>query len=509
VMDWSPDERFLLLRIGRPDGTAALSVLSLDGSETRTLKTVPWWESYQGAGFSPDGRWAALAFHSSDPGAGSRDGNLFVVATDGSEGRALVEGEPSPRLLGWSSEGFVLFSSHRGGTPGIWRLRMDDGRPLGSPERVKPDLWGIAPLGFDREGRFYYVHRIRAPELHEAVLDPERREMTRSFRPVDPQALGETGRPTWSPDGRHLAYLVEGPPFLGGSGAHRTIRIRDLEAGEVRELDVPFGGLLGVRWTPDGRRLLAVAGRTLFRVDVQTGRVERLFHHQGIRASLLPDGRGVLYQRTPSGDDPASSPGSEAREDGMSRVAVELLVRDLETGNETELHRHETLALNPYQVIPWAAVSPDGQRVAFVRLLQEDVEGADRERFHDLVILPLVGGEPEVVLSDLELPLNVWDMSLAWDWDGASIVFAGPGRGDVPSDLGVTLWRALLDRGEIEKVTGLPEGTRTDGVALHPDGRRVAFVKGAGPAEAEVWVLENIAPVEARATTGSGRDGGP
>lgn len=504
VYDWSPDGTDLAVVRPREDGIHELVVAPLEGSEPRTLRSLGW-SFVRGAAFSPDGRWVAFDFAPRDD---SRTRDIHVVATDGSEGRAVVEGPSDDWLLGWSPEGFLLFVSDRAGTPGAWRLPMEAGRPAGAPEPVKPDLWRVAPMGFDHEGRFFYVHRTGDQGVHVASFDPESGRIAGAPTPVDPQSGGMD--PAWSPDGRHLAYLVERAPFGGGVLSERVLRVRALESGEVRDFDLPVRshGERGPRWTPDGRAILVRAaydrgGASVLRVDLQTGEVERVLHteHDPYNVAVLPDGRGIVYtQPIESGDGKTAS--SEEETPGEADAGWRILVRDLADGSEAELYRPGVPAAEAVVDIRWLTLSPQGDRLAFLQRTEPRGTTEDVSPYWNLLVMSVEGGDPETVLEGLD---SDWTSSLTWSADGRSLLFTQEVPRSEPAaegrDAAVALWSVRPDGGEPEELGRFPH--RLLELDAHPDGRRIAFRTGV--AEAGLWVMEDIAPIARRVGAPEGR----
>jgi len=120
------------------------------------------------------------------------------------------------------------------------------------------------------------------------------------------------------------------------------------------------------------------------------------------------------------------------------------------------------------------AWSPNGDTIAFLR------QGAEKD---ELRLVPALGG-PERTLADIPLArgdTTGWTSPyVTWSPDGAWIVFC---PGDV---FGVV---ALSIRtGERHTVTVPPKGWHDSGVALSPDGRALAFVRGTN-AESHLYVL--------------------
>jgi serine/threonine protein kinase len=78
---------------------------------------------------------------------------------------------------------------------------------------------------------------------------------------------GDPSLPDLSPDGRYLAYAT-------GWLADRIL-VRDLQTGATRQVS-QGNSVVAIRWSPDGRRLLAIGGfDTLLVIDPEAGRVRQ------------------------------------------------------------------------------------------------------------------------------------------------------------------------------------------------------------------------------------------
>ena len=150
------------------------------------------------------------------------------------------------------------------------------------------------------------------------------------------------------------------------------------------------------------------------------------------------------------------------------------MTRDLETGQETELQR----AVKPSIVGP-LAVSPDGQRLAFV---QWDERGTTL-----LKVMPAAGGEPHDLLG-VQQP--EWISALVWAFDSRHLIYATAASGQARQ---FGLWRISAEGGEPHSLGLTMEGLSLYGLSVHPDGRHIAFTAGR-PHRNEVWVLENFLP---------------
>jgi dipeptidyl aminopeptidase/acylaminoacyl peptidase len=108
---------------------------------------------------------------------------------------------------------------------------------------------------------------------------------------------GTDTAPRLSPDGRTLAWLSMARP--GYEADRQVIKLRDLATGRVRALTAHWDRSPGsLTWSADGRSLIVDANdvmeNPLFRIDVATGRVNRLTQNgQYHNAIPLKDG-GVI-----------------------------------------------------------------------------------------------------------------------------------------------------------------------------------------------------------------------
>jgi Tol biopolymer transport system component len=174
-----------------------------------------------GATWSPDGRRIAY----------SQDGDVYVARADGSGRRVVARGAYAPA---WSPDGRQLaFGSQRG----IFRVRF----PSEFVHRVTkgidfaPDWSSTNVIAFRRTTDPAALHA----DIYTVRPDGKRlRRIT---------TLGAES-PSWSPDGRRIAFLRDSGIYVIGASGGRSRRV---------PLDhvVPYGAI----WSPDGRTL-AVTG---------------------------------------------------------------------------------------------------------------------------------------------------------------------------------------------------------------------------------------------------------
>ena len=449
--DWSPDGKNILAVFHRGDKGSQISLVSvLDGS-VRVLKSFSG-EAPQRARFSPDGRNIAYDFPQR---TGSKEHDIFVLAVDGDHETPVVQHPANDVVFDWTPDGKrLLFGSDRSGTMGAWWIQIADGKPEGTPELVKPDLGQFTPMGFTRNGSYYYGVETAISDVYIAELDLATGKLLAKPSLATLRNMGSNDRPDWSADGRQLLYLS---PASSGVWSPRMICVRDTGNGEVRELASKLNRVAWVRWSPDGRSLLVSAEAGLCRIDVQTGDFEQVVQTAfGWTAVWSRDGKAIFYHQW----------------DPTTRKAC-IVVRDFATGQVKVLHS----VAAPSAYYGGLALSRDGQQLAFI---VNDLESGPRV----LNVMPASGGTARELLREGR-PLM--QHPAVWTPDGLSLLFV---RQHGPGDSKTDLWLISARDGEARKLDLTAEGMRD--LCMHPDGRHVAFT--AGPSRSEVWVMENFLP---------------
>lgn len=447
---WSPDGEQVVAVQSYDDGTAEMLSISVADGSVRTLKSF---ESSRPAGlsFSPDGRF--IVYHYETGGDSQEQRDIFVFALGSGREMPLIQNPADDYVLGWAPDGnHILFASDRTGTVGAWLLPVADGKAAGEPKLVKPDMWRVHPVGFTRDGAFFYGVNMTARDVYVASIDPETGELLMPPASVHPTHLAYDAAPAWSPDGRYLLYRSR-------QGRRAYWSIRSVETGETRELIVDLKRSGGCLWWIDGHSLLCMGRdysdrRALFLVDMQTGEAEPLPSPWDVDIVRLigpsPDGKAVYYYN---------------RVNDRRTIAV----TNLETGRERLLFT-AGVDLRP-------ALSPDGRYLAFA---------VGENDTHRLLLMPAAGGEPRELLryqSEGSALANV-----AWSSDGKYVFY--------PVDTGHThqLWRVSLEGGPPQRLD--LEMPQLRNLRVHPDGQRIAF--DSGSFGAELWVMENFLPGQQR-----------
>jgi Tol biopolymer transport system component len=474
ITTWSPDgKQILVLIVSESPVTPAALVSVADGS-ARTLKTASrMTRSSSNLAFSPDGRFMVYDLA---PKEDSPERDIFSFAVEGGGEVRLVEHPADDYLLGWTPDGKrILFASDRAGTLDAWTLAVNNGRGQGQPELVKKNIGRVAPLGFARNGAFYYGLSTGMVDVYTASLDFETGKALAPPARAAQRFIGSNQWPDWSRDGRQLAY-ISGRGFHSTATEGRVLCVTDVETGKQRDVPLPLGNLSSPRWSPDGRSILVKASdRTqamgFYRVDAQTGQATLLARGSRI-AVWSGDGKSILLTRFPEG----------VPKDG-ERVG-QIISREVETGAEKEIYREAARSSTGDALIHDLAVSPDGRSLAFT---------VDNGREPKCVkIVPTAGGEArEIYRTSKEDPIPNFS-GLAWTPDGRELLCVKPKRQEagisIPEER--ELWAMPVPGGPARRLGLSMAALREPRVAA--DGKRVAFT--AGRNTYEVWVMENFLP---------------
>jgi Tol biopolymer transport system component len=458
--DWSPDGKQILALLHGKDGAKRIALVSVADGSVRILKTLDWRYPLKMC-FSPDGRYVAYDF---PPKESLPERDIFLLAVDDSREIPLVEHPANDFLLGWAPKGDrILFASDRTRTLDAWAIQVTNGKPQGNPELVKQDIGPMYPMGFTRSGSYYYGRSLSGQDVYVATLDPATGKAVDSPVPASRRYVGARHWPDWSPDGKYLAYVSWWWP-VGSGSAPPLLVIQSVETGEQRNLFPRVSLLSRLRWSPDGRFIIA-NGRDhmhrggLFRVDVQTGDATAIVYSpRGFprQAAWSADGRAVFY----------------------SHYDGPVLLRDLATGQEKEICPGAVFALSPdYQ---WLALP----------------EFDPLTKSTGLKVVPSTGGQPRELLRLTET--GAFMLNLAWSADGRYLLF---GKSGATSQSKTELWRIPVQGGEPENL-GLSVERMVE-LRVHPDGRRIAFT--AGSQRREIWAMENFLPA-LNATRSQGRN---
>lgn len=154
---------------------------------------------------------------------------------------------------------------------------------------------------------------------------------------------GINGAPAWSPDGRQLAVVLS-------KAGHPNIYTVDMSTGHLTQ--ITFGDSIDTepRYSPDGRSLLFTSGRggspQIYRLNLADGKISRVTYlgNYNARASYTPNQKNIVMLH---------------REDHQFNIGIQ----DLNNGQVT------TLTSSPFDESP--SISPNGRLILYATRYQD------------------------------------------------------------------------------------------------------------------------------------------
>jgi Tol biopolymer transport system component/serine/threonine protein kinase len=261
---------------------------------------------------------------------------------------------------------------------------------------------------------------------------------------------GREFQPYFSPDGKKLVYV-----WGGENNENWDIYMQALDGGQPRRITTDRADDLSPVWSPDGLRIAwlrskreetavyvaPVAGGVHGKVaDLFPTRVEAVGRH----LDWSPDGRFLA---------------------AADKTLPEQPFRIILIGSKDSVKRD--LTLPPEKIIGDVspAFSPDGKWLAFLRTVSSGV--------NDIWVTQITGGPARRVTFE-----NRQVLSLTWNPDGRSIIFATDRRGN--------MWRVPVSGGTSVRMAMVAENAADP--AFSRDGRKLAYSQFFS--DANIWRID-------------------
>jgi Tol biopolymer transport system component len=268
-----------------------------------------------------------------------------------------------------------------------------------------------------------------------------------------PRRILESGRAArWSPDGKRLAFIVQ-----GGTGGD-AIWVADADGANPREVAPRRGGMHKhwAAWSHDSRYIyfnystsgLNAEPSELYRVPAAGGPIEAVVTtiRRAIYPALTADGKGLIFAANPK------------------TVDLGLWWRAISGGATRQL----TIGVGEYAE---PVVTPDGRRLV----------AALMETKQSLVSMPAIANVPSDRMTTITNG-DEGDLDPTVSPDGRSIVFSSTRSGSR------NLWTARPDGRDARPLTS---GDAIDERPMFsPDGRQIAFVSDRGDVRG-IWLINS------------------
>jgi serine/threonine protein kinase len=356
-------------------------------------------------------------------------------------------GAESGGVLSPDGRSFVFVSNHAG-TPDLYLRQVSGGEPV----RLTNDPAEESGPAFTADGDTIYFSRV--DESGNSIW----RIGVLGGQPQKVLDNALTAVP--SPDGKHLAYVTTGNPYVGGF----SLKVMALDGSGTRTLaEAIRTGTFRPAWSRDGRLLTysnwPLFGPTdVFVIDVATGQQRRVAQlpppaatNDGGQPVWLPDNRHLVISYTPL---------------ARQQAPADLALLDTQDGSLVRL----TMTVGDGLYAP--SISSDGSRLLATRL----------HYMQEVWKIPL-GADPD---ANGQAAVRLIDESIGPLWmfvsrDGRTILFNSAASGSR------NLWTVPVDKaGAPRQITSVP-GDAISHSSLSPDGTRVAFASIA-TGHSNIWI---------------------
>jgi Tol biopolymer transport system component len=358
---WTPDNQFILTLLFRKDNVSQIALIPAAGGEARILRSLNWVYPKR-MDISPDGR--TLIYDSFAPGSTSLR-TIYSLSLDGATEKRIVE-EPGNHL-------FPFFAPDGKSIVFLSDDNLVERRLTGETRVIEKGIGRALPLGITNAGKLYYGLRTGASDVFLADID----NITKTAHRVSIQFPNRNLAPSFSPDGKRLAYLSRrGAENFGQES--RAVVIRELASDAESEQPIKMAHIERVHWRGDGQALYLSGsdgkGRGgIFEFDLATKRTRPVIAAIGGPPKgyeFYAQGKGFIYRDGENLKDekgqPAKFTGIPANPNGITEWLPSN--QSLYGIRDNRLLRFDADGTKEFPLPgnrqPGASISPDGKTIA-------------------------------------------------------------------------------------------------------------------------------------------------
>ncbi|MSQ93914.1 MAG: PDZ domain-containing protein [Gemmataceae bacterium] len=497
VTGWSPDSQNVLFMSGReidlPFRTELFTVPVTGGQPKR----ISVWEGRDGA-YSPKGdliahvrgpgRWYRRGYH------GSANDDIWLCNADGSNNRQITTHKGQDIYPMWSADGKSLFyvSDVTGGQANIVKKNVGrhigeelGGGPLLLPVAVthhKDDFVRRARISANGQSIVYecgfdiWIHSIKDGKSRKLNIEVNADDQTNT-ETLKTFTTG-TSEFAWSPDEKHVAFVVHGEIFLMPRNGGKAKRLTNHPAFDH-----------GIAWSPDGKQILFLSDRSGHE-DIYSLEPDDPDH-----PSLLDAHRYKIKQLT---DTPEAEFGVMFSPDGKHVTFVragKLMQMDPDGGNQKTL-------VSDGQIFDYEW-SPDSRWICYAR--------ADGSFASELFIIPATGATAKEPARNITR-FATYNGGVTWSQTGNKLGFVSTRKGGANSVNVLSLQKPLaagaFPNKEIDwenihlRVKQPAPGMISQECVISNDGTKVAFRAEVDGSE-DLWIANADGGSVTRLTTGN------
>lgn len=488
---WSPDSQHVLFMSGRNidlPGRVELFTVSIHGG---AVKQISAFEGRDGV-YSPKGDQIAYV---RGPGLwyrkgyrGSSNDDIWICNADGSKNRQITTYIGQDGYPMWSADAKHLYyvSDVTSGMANLTKIAAGESSPatVAVPQAVthhKEDSVRRARMCANGElivyecGPDIWIHSLKTGKSRKLAIEVNADDKT------NPELLKTftTGATefAWSPDEKHVAFVVHGEIFLMPRTGGKAKRLTDHPAFDH-----------GLAWAPDGKKIAFLSDRGGHEdiylleandpehanfVEANRFKVTRLTNaaHAEMGASFAPDGSRIAFVR-----------------------ANKLMTMDPDGKNEKVL-------VSDRQVIDYEW-SPDGKWICYA--------GMDGSFASELFIIPAGGATDQDPARNITR-FATYNSGVTWSKTGNKLAFISQRKGNVLAAYVLSLQKPAapgtfaskeIDWENIHLRVKLPAEMNASECAISFDGSKIAFRAKSDDSE-DLWLASADGGSVTRLTTGN------
>ncbi len=254
--DWLHDGSAIVTILSDEAGSRILGLVPLSGEPFKALFTIPadwgFWGSER-ISASPDVRFIALEGGT----AGSQ--NIHVVSIRDQSSWIIADHPADDKNALWSPDGkSIVFLSMRNGSWALWGQAMKDGKAAGQPFMIKEGMANANLLNWTANG-LAFSNWIDVKDIFIQEIIPGTNELIGQPQLLSYRLTGSNASPSWSPDGKFLAFASISSFVDLPSRGH--IIVMPVDGGQAREFLLPLAHKWSpilypnIRWLPDSSGL--------------------------------------------------------------------------------------------------------------------------------------------------------------------------------------------------------------------------------------------------------------
>ena len=260
-VSWTPDGKHILAitteNVTNKINYKMVQVSVVNGS-IKVLKDFKNLSCGGSIDISPDNKYIIYDIQQNE---NSQQNDIHILSIDGGIDKKLVSDLGNDSAPFWAPNGKeILFVSDRYGTNDLWKLKIENGTPIGVSKIVKSDLGSRNRiLGITKDNAIFYGTNNARNDVYIADMRMGvNKDVKKPFK-ISSHDTKRNMNPVWSPNGEFVAYSRFKPLRDEILGHQQQFTIYETKSGTRKNLDTDMFGntvMYNPQWTSNNEKLL-------------------------------------------------------------------------------------------------------------------------------------------------------------------------------------------------------------------------------------------------------------